>query len=135
VIDVLHSSQRAGCGTEGETVYFRSSGLYAVETATFDPGTPVSLSLTGPRMDVITLAEGCALLTNTYPYGTTAEQLRAAIAPSDSIESLWLWDTDQGDWDAYVPGVTMASDLRVVDAGDPLWLCMTGDATYIQPQR
>lgn len=124
-----------GCGGPGATVTFKVGDYWANETGLWQAGQPQSLELTGPRMRMTTLVQGCGnQATITFTNKTAIKALRAAIEPEATLAGIWKWNAKVGQWDGNFPNAPDAlNTLKTIDRLDVIWICATGSANLTQP--
>lgn len=156
VLDVVSSSQVAGCGTAGATVDFTvgggpagnatwSSGLFSPLDLTYAlllAPTPMATTMptptptsSPPSYEVAELVAGCTPVATTYPDGTPIGTIDGAVSPPGVLEA--LWEFEAGAWLGFSPLFPEGSDLGQVDLLDVVFICVAGStsgtATFTRP--
>jgi len=89
---------------------------------------------TVPDLEDVDLVAGCNPVSATWPDGTDASDVAAAVAPEDALVSIWAFDTASGTWEGYAPDVPAGvNDLETVDRLEAIFICVDADATVSRP--
>jgi beta-lactamase superfamily II metal-dependent hydrolase len=91
------------------------SGLSAQQVAT------ITLPMPGTSK---VLYEGCNNISLTFPDGTAAQDVAAAVNPSSAMQSMWRYDAAQNRFLGFSPAAPQASDLLSVGFLDAVWVCV-----------
>lgn len=106
----------------------------ALPTATPVPQGPTPTPEPTPppeSAETVSLFSGCNPVVSTYRDGTTVQTLANAIAPPESLESMWRFVS--GVWSAYSPAFPQASNLRSADFLDVVFLCEAAPGSFVRP--
>jgi hypothetical protein len=82
-------------------------------------------------MEAVDLFPGCNPVASTYPDGSDVQTLAAAVSPFESLTS--IWKLVAGRWSAYSPESAEASDLKVTEFLDVVFLCAVTPGTFVRP--
>jgi hypothetical protein len=154
VLEVVSSSQTAGCGTEGATVQFIVSGTpvgsWPWSGGRFSPldlpippnATPTPIPTPGPAgptptpapgMECVDLVQGCNPLAMTWPDGTPIQMVAGAVWPPNMLHAMWRYTPVPGFWLGYSPLYPGESDLTQVERLDAIFVCVDGLARLCRP--
>lgn len=139
VLDVPGGGAAAEC-KPGAVLTFTVGGQTAAQTFTLDDIASFQrLDLTAPGIPnvpvttrTVELAAGCTDVTSSFPDGTTAAAVAAAVSPAGALSAIWRYDAAAGAYRGFAPG-SFASDLATVSRGDTLRICTSAAATLSAP--
>jgi len=83
--------------------------------------------------ETVDLVAGCNPVSATWPDGTAASDVAAAVAPEDALNAIWAFDTASGTWLGYSAEFPEQSDLTSVDRLQAFFICVDADATVSRP--
>lgn len=81
----------------------------------------------------LVLGVGCNNVALTWPDGTPASDVAAAVDPPENLAAIWEYQTARQAFVGYAPAAPQASDLQTVGMLDAAFLCMTGDGVLMRP--
>jgi len=87
----------------------------------------------GGRTELVPLAAACNNVTLTWPNGTPASEVTAAVAPPDVLDAIWRYDVAARTFRAYSPRSSAVSDLATVDRLDAVFICMRTPGSLSRP--
>lgn len=124
----------------GAVITFTVAGLPAGQRITLDDlGTFFRVDLVAPGMpDVpgartVALPTGCTDVVSTFPDGTPAAAVAAAVVPAEALHAIWRYDPATGRYAGFSPAAPLASDLTTVNRAEFLRVCTAGPAALRLP--
>jgi hypothetical protein len=94
------------------------------------PAATIDLPAPGAARDLLS---GCNTVTLTFPDGTPAETVLQAVAPANTIETVFRENPALDGFEGFSLADPGASDLMVVNRLDAVWLCTDGLAPAQPP--
>lgn len=85
------------------------------------------------QVESVALAPGCNNLTLTWPGGTTAATVAAAVDPVADLVAIWRFDAATQRFAAYSPIPNAPNDLATVGSLDAVFVCVRAAATLARP--
>lgn len=87
----------------------------------------------GPQTETVQLLYGCNNVALTWPTGTPAATVAAAVAPASVLVSMWRFESAGQRFQGFAPSAPQASDLPPVRRLDPAFVCVSKAATLTRP--
>lgn len=104
----------------------------AAASAIAVPDAATDLALSAGGTLTVKLAAGCNLVALTFPDGTSAETVAAAIAPAGTV-AIWRYDAAAAKYAGYSNLAGAQNDLKTVAHLDAVWICLGAAATLTEP--
>lgn len=79
------------------------------------------------------LTVGCNNVTLTWPTGTPADEVAAAVSPTAAVVAIWRFDAATQRFAGFAPGFASISDLNGVGRLDAVFVCVGQAATLSRP--
>ena len=86
-----------------------------------------------PGEETIELFRGCNNVSVTWPPGTPAGTVAAAVTPGAELTAIWRFDNATRTFRAYSPRFPAVSDLTTVDLLDAIFICMDVPGVLTRP--
>ena len=86
-----------------------------------------------PGDETIELFRGCNNVSVTWPVGTPAGTVAAAVTPGTELAAIWRFDNATRTFWAYSPRFPAVSDLTTVDLLDAIFICMDAPGALTRP--
>lgn len=93
----------------------------------------VGVATTTAAAATVPLSRGCNDVTLTFPSGTEASVVAAAVQPQSALLAVWRVDAVGTRDIGYAPAAAAVSDLQNVTAGERVSVCVNAPATLTQP--
>jgi len=136
----ISEASRAGFTVNAVNVSPSTTNIGNNGSFTVTTGVPVSITVknqasgsTGGATEQIQLFTGCNNVASTYASGTAASQVFANISPSSALIAGWFFINSQQRFVGYSPLPGAPNDLTSINRGDPLFICVNGNATFTRP--
>jgi hypothetical protein len=97
------------------------------------PGPPVPAGLPSGRSESVPLATACNNVVLTWPTGTPAQEVAAAVTPAVGLVAIWRFDANTRAFEAFSPLSPRASDLTTVNRLDAVFVCMRQPGLLARP--
>lgn len=85
------------------------------------------------QVEQVALVVGCNNISLTWPNGTAATEVAAAVAPAAALVAIWRFDAVARRFLGFSPQFPQVSDLRTLNRLDAVFLCVRADATLTRP--
>lgn len=85
--------------------------------------------------EAVPLVVGCNPVTLTWPNGTAATTVAAAISPASALGSIWKFNAAGASWLGFSPSAPVeVNDLQSVQRLDAVFVCMNAAGTLNRPK-
>jgi hypothetical protein len=97
------------------------------------PGPPVPVRPPPSQTESVPLAVGCNNVALTWPTGTPAEEVAAAVTPAAGLVAIWRYNANTHTFEVFSPLNPQASDLTTVNRLDAVFVCMRQPGILARP--
>lgn len=87
----------------------------------------------GTVREGVALFPGCNNVAVTWPNGTPAAAVAAAVMPPPAVATIWRFDPSTQSYRGFAPAFPAESDLPTVNRFDILWVCMHSGGVLLRP--
>jgi plastocyanin len=130
-----HTFDTPGTFTYHCAIHPFMTGMITVEAPSPTPApAPAASPTPAPgQVERVDLFAGCNNVSLTWPDGTPAATVAAAVTPPNALQAIWRFDNSTQTFRAFSPQFPQASDLTTVNRFDAVFICMNAAGTLMRP--
>ena len=85
------------------------------------------------QTEIVELFPSCNNVSLTWPSGTAASEVAAAVTPPSALLAIWRYNNTTQTFQGFSPQFPQASDLTTVNRLDAVFMCMSAPGTLLRP--